>query len=320
VATPSNHWKLGLFVVCGIALGLAGVVVLGARGLHENTVSYQSYFDESVQGLEVGSPVKFRGVTIGTVSRIAIAPDRRHVGVTSDLGVDQINLMGLGHDTGRKFQIHVPADLRMQLASAGITGVKFLQLDFFSVAGNPAPKLPFPVPENHIPAAVSTMKNIEDAVVHAVAGMPTMIEASLKLIAKVDSLVNDVGEARLADRALITLTTAERVLADIRTTVNALEAGKVSTQAQVTLAHLDGAIARLDAMLVRIDGEEGVIVSAGRASDAVGDVAVNARGLTDDLGATMRDVQQAAQSIQKLADTLERDPDMLLKGRASSTP
>jgi hypothetical protein len=102
--------------------------------------------------------------------------------------------------------------------------------------------------------------------------------------------------------------------------VNALEAGKVSTQAQVTLAHLDGAIARLDAMLVRIDGEDGVIVSAGRASDAVGDVAVNARGLTDDLGATMRDVQQAAQSIQKLADTLERDPDMLLKGRASSTP
>jgi paraquat-inducible protein B len=228
--------------------------------------------------------------------------------------------MGLGHDTGSKFQIHVPADLRMQLASAGITGVKFLQLDFFSVAGNPEPKLPFPVPENHIPAAVSTMKNIEDAVVHAVAGLPTMIEAALKLVAKVDGLVNDVGQARLADRTLSVLTTAERLFSDIRTTVNALEAGKVSTQAQVTLAHLDGAIARLDAMLLRIDGEDGVIVSAGRASDAVGDVAVNARSLTDELGATMRDVREAAQSIQKLADTLERDPDMLLKGRASSTP
>ena len=61
-------------------------------------------------------------------------------------------------------------------------------------------------------------------------------------------------------------------------------------------------------------------MSAGRASDAMGDAAVNARGLTDDLGATMRDVQQAAQAVQKLADALERDPDMLLKGRASSKP
>ncbi len=114
MASPSNHWKLGLFVVCGVALGLTSVVVLGARGLHENTVSYQSYFDESVQGLDVGSPVKFRGVTIGTVSKIDIAPDRRHVSVTSDLGVDQINLMGLGHGSGKHFQIRVPVDLRIR--------------------------------------------------------------------------------------------------------------------------------------------------------------------------------------------------------------
>jgi phospholipid/cholesterol/gamma-HCH transport system substrate-binding protein len=320
VASPSNHWKLGLFVVCGVALGLASVVVLGARGLHENTVSYQSYFDESVQGLDVGSPVKFRGVTIGTVSKIDIAPDRRHVSVTSDLGVDQINLMGLGHGTGKHFQIRVPVDLRIQLASAGITGVKFLQLDFFSVAGNPPPKLPFAVPENYIPAAVSTMKNLEDAIVQAVSGFPEMVGAALKLIDKLDQLVNDAGQAALPQRTLDTLASAERVFSDIRATLTKLDAGKLSTQASGTLERLDGAIGRLDKLLARVDAEDGVLVSAGRASDAMGDAAVNARGLTDDLGATMRDVQQAAQAVQKLADALERDPDMLLKGRASGKP
>ena len=71
---PTNHWKLGLFVVLGFVLALCTVVFLGARSLHKDSVSYKTYFDESVQGLEIGSPIKFRGVTIGNVSAIDIAP------------------------------------------------------------------------------------------------------------------------------------------------------------------------------------------------------------------------------------------------------
>jgi paraquat-inducible protein B len=305
-------------VVCGIALGLATIVILGARSLRKETVSYVSYFDESVQGLEVGSPVKFRGVTIGTVSRIGVAPDRRHVGVTSDLGVEEINLMGLAHGKGKKLQIHVPDDLRIQLASAGITGVKFVQLDFFSVKANPVPKLPFAVPENYIPAAVSTLKNLEDAIVDAVERFPEMIDASLRLIDKVEHLVNDIDQTQIPKRALLTLTSVERAFSSVRDTLLQLEAGKVSAQARATLERLDGAIARVDKMMERVNGDKGVIVSAERATDAMGDVAVNARGLTDDLGATLHDVQQAAESIQRLTDALERDPDMLLKGRSKA--
>lgn len=320
MATPSNHWKLGLFVVCGISLGLASVVVFGARGLQKESVSYRTYFDESVQGLEVGSPVKFRGVTVGSVSKIDIAPDRRHVGVTSDLGVEEINLMGLGHGKGSDLQIHVPPDLRIQLASAGITGVKFMQLDFFTVNSNPVPTLPFPVPENYIPAAVSTMKNLEDAIVSAVARIPEMTDAALRLIEKLDGLVNDVNEAQLPERTLKTLVSVEQTFSGVRASMAELEAGKISGQAQATLGRLDGAIARVDKLIERVGSDKGVVVSAERASNAMGDVAVNARGLTDDLGTTLREVQQAAESIQRLTNALERDSDMLLKGRAQATP
>ena len=87
MAAPTNHWKLGLFVVVGFVLALSTVAVLGARSLRKEVVQYVSYFDESVQGLEAGSPIKFRGVTIGTVGKIDVAPDHRHVEVTSELGV-----------------------------------------------------------------------------------------------------------------------------------------------------------------------------------------------------------------------------------------
>jgi phospholipid/cholesterol/gamma-HCH transport system substrate-binding protein len=318
MATPSNHWKLGLFVVTGVVVGLGTVVALGARGLHKETVAYESFMDESVQGLEVGSPVKFRGVTIGNVSQIGVAPDVRHVRLTSELAVQDLVLMGLGTGTGKSLSVHIPPDLRIQLASAGLTGVKFLQLDFFNQKNNPAPALPFRTPQNYIPAAVSTMKNLEDAVVQAVDRFPEMTGASLQVLAKLDALLDQVDAQKLPERSGAALNQADATLAGIKKTFAEINAGKVSERAQQTLAQLDDTIAHMNTILTRVEGDKGVIKSAERASDAVGDVATNARGFSDELGTTLRDVQLAAESLQKLTDALERDSDMLLKGRAGT--
>ena len=318
MATPSNHWKLGLFVVAGVVVGLGTVVVLGARSLHKETVAYESFMDESVQGLEVGSPVKFRGVTIGNVSEIGVAPDVRHVRLTSELGEQDLVLMGLGTGTGKSLRVRIPPGLRIQLASAGLTGVKFLQLDFFNEKSNPAPVLPFPTPPHYIPAAVSTMKNLEDAVVQAVDRFPEMTNAALQVLAKLDTLLDKVGEQRLPERSAAALNQVDATLSGIKKTFADLNAAQVSERAQQTLAQLDNTIAHMNTILARVEGDKGVIQSAERASAAVGDVATNARGIGDDLGTTLRDVQLAAESLQKLTDALERDSDMLIKGRAGS--
>ena len=68
----------------------------------------------------------------------------------------------------------------------------------------------------------------------------------------------------------------------------------------------------------KVEGDKGILRSVQRASDAVGDVARNANGLGKELEETLRDIQEAAASIRRLADALERDPDMLLKGRAKA--
>jgi phospholipid/cholesterol/gamma-HCH transport system substrate-binding protein len=318
MTTPTNHWKLGLFVVTGIVVGLGSIVALGARGLRRETTPYETFMDESVQGLEVGSPVKFRGVTLGAVSRIAIAPDKRHVRLTSDLDVDDMIIMGLASGDPEHLQVHVPPDVRIQLASAGITGVKFLQLDYFNVKTNPRPELPFKAPDNYIPAAVSTMKNLEDAVVRAVDRFPEMTDALLQVLAKLDTLLASVEAEKLPERTARTLRQADDTLQGIKKTFTDVRADKLSSHAQQTLERLDSAVARLDSIIARVGGDKGMIVAAERAADALGDVASNASGATDELGTTLRDVQQAAQAIQKLTDTLERDSDMLIKGRAGA--
>lgn len=318
MASPTNHWKLGLFVVVGVVLSLATITFLGAESLKKQVVSYQTDFDESVQGLEVGSPVKFRGVTIGSVSAIGIGPDRRHVVVTSELAVADLSGLGLSVGKGDRSKIRVPADLRMQVASQGITGVKFLLIDFFDVTDNPPPQLPYPVPENYIPAAVSTLKNLEDAVVRAVNRIPEIADGIVVVLAKVNRLLDDLQDGKLLQSAAGTLARANAVLATLQTEIQQSHVARLSGRADESLTLLNDTIARTNTILARLGSDKGLLASAQRASNAVGDVAVNARSLGPELAETLRDVQEFTAAIQRVADALERDPDMLLKGRSSA--
>src|SRR4029079_11810553 len=113
------------FVLLGFGLAIAAAVLLGVATTRKQTVKYHSYFNESVQGLDLGSPVKFRGVTIGHVSAIEIAPDHRMVDVVSELDTTDIKRMELtemGHGKLGKEKFAIPPDLRAQLGSQGITG------------------------------------------------------------------------------------------------------------------------------------------------------------------------------------------------------
>jgi phospholipid/cholesterol/gamma-HCH transport system substrate-binding protein len=315
MSTPTNHWKLGLFVVVGVVLALGTAVYLGAESLRRQHVGYETYFDESVQGLDVGAPVKFRGVTVGEVTDIDIAPDRRLVEVTSGLSTSDLRDLGLGEGSGRNTRFIIPADLRVQIATEGITGVKFLQLDFFDVESHPAPVLPFPVPERYIPAAQSTIKNLQDSVVHAVDRVPEVADAILAVAAHAERLLADVEREQLPQGMAKTLAGIDRLIATVEGAVDDADVAKLSAQAQASLAHVDAAVVRAGAALQRIDGERGLIASAQRATDAIGDVATSSPELGEEVVEALRGVRDAMASLRRLTDALEQDPDMLLKGR-----
>ncbi len=316
MASPTNHWKLGLFVVFGFVLSLCTVVFLGARSLHKESVKYRSFFDESVQGLEVGSAVKFRGVIIGTVSAIDIAPDGRRVGVTSELTIKDLSELGLSDGTAGKTRIRIPPELRVELASQGITGVKFLQLDFFDVRYHPLPVLPFPTPENYIPSVVSTMKNLEAAVVKAVDRMPEIADSVLKVTTQVSAILDQVEKQQLPRAAGDTLANANKVLASLQTAIAKVDTGKLSANAQAVIADLGATIKKANAVIARLDGDKGLIASAQKTTEAVGDLAsgFSSPRLTSELELTLKEAREVMDSIRRIADALERDPDMLMKG------
>jgi paraquat-inducible protein B len=324
MAAPQNHWKLGLFVVAGLALALATVAVLGAASMRRDVGLYVSYFDESVQGLEVGSPIKFRGVTIGAVGKIGVALDRRHVEVESELGVAELSRLGLDiakkpglFDAPRKLEM--AADLRLQLASSGLTGVKFLQLDFFDVVAFPAPELPFLVPPNYIPTAPSMMKNLEDSLTRMMNRLPEITDQTAAILGELHVVVRDVRDQEFPERLAVALDTLDAVLATAQEKVEAVDTAGLSRNAQRTLAGVTGAANRLAGLLARVDRDDGLLTSVQRASEAVGDALRDSDGLGGQLVDTLVSVQASARSLRKFTEALEQDPDMLLKGRSAET-
>ena len=109
----SLYFVVGFFVTVGTIAALAMILWLGASKYLRKGAKYVTYFDESVQGLQVDSAVKYRGVEIGSVDKIRVAPDNRLI------------------------EVVIKADLRKgterqlvsQLKSAGITGIVFIELD-----------------------------------------------------------------------------------------------------------------------------------------------------------------------------------------------
>ena len=327
MAAPTNHFKLGLFVILAIAASITTAIALGAQSMKKETVQYHTYFNESVQGLDVGSPVKFRGVTIGFVSAIEIAPDRRHVDVVEELDMEDIRRMGLTDgdgDDGRegkgkgKARFLVPPDLRAQLGSQGITGVKFISIDFFDPKSNPPPQLPFDVPERYIPAAPSMMKNLEDTVTKAMDKLPELVDAVVAITSRVDRMLAQLEKDDVTGKAAQTLTHADQVLTDLSATMKKIDRAQLPDKAGAALEDVSTAVAKLNSVLDRVDGDDGLVASIRRASDAFGSLGRGAGSTTRELDQTLREVREAAESIRVLTEAIERDPDMFLKGRAKA--
>jgi phospholipid/cholesterol/gamma-HCH transport system substrate-binding protein len=313
MATGTNHYKLGLFVLLGLFLSFAFVLTLGASNWNERSVLYVSYFDESVQGLDVGSPVKFRGVAVGRVAAIGIAPDHRHVQVTSELTVANLERLELGGG-GESLSVH--PELRAQLAQAGITGVKFVLIDYFDPADYPPPVLPFEAPPNTIPAAASTLDALESSVMRTVDRFPEIADDLRATMARINLVMAAVERAQLPEQAGEALGQVNQAMKTLNVELDALDAGELSASVRKSLGAFDGTTARITRLIDRLERPDGVLASAERSFTLVSDMARGSSSLVPELTLTLREVRGAARAIRRFTDALERDPDMLLKGRS----
>lgn len=319
MAAGTNHWKLGLFVLFGAALVVVALIGVGIRGWKEDTEDYISYFDESIQGLELGSPVKFRGVVIGRVSAIGVAPDQRHVSITSALATDLVSGLRSNNESDGIARFAVQPGMRAQLAQAGLSGAKFILIDFFE-GSSPVLGADLPPPRNYLPAAPSTLKRLEDSLITASADLPAITRELTETIAAANAIISQVETVQVPQRLVETLADASASLRMFDKQVNALNAGEISGNINQTLTAVKSTLARVDGLVDGLTAQDGMVTGVKDSLRSVNEVARGAQTLGPEMEVTLREVQGAAQAIRRLADALEREPDMLLKGRNVESP
>lgn len=316
----STHFKLGLFTLIALVAATVAAFALGARTMREQTVRYHFYFDESVQGLDVGAPVKFRGVPIGTVESIGIAPDQRHVDVVAEVQVGALSRAGLADRSTGEVRLQVSSQLRAQLGTQGITGVKLVNLDFFDESLYPPPPLPFEPDRNSVPVAPSLFKALEDGLIDTLASLPEVSDGAVATLRSLELTIDDIHKERLPERATKVLTDASEAIRQLKLILKDVDRSKIPDRLATSLDTLTKTIAKLDPIFARLDGDQGLVSSTQRAVDRFGDVGEGAVHTPEELERALRDIGEAAQAIRDLAQTLERDPDMLVKGRAPARP
>lgn len=332
-SSQTNTWKLGLFVTVALSALGAAIWWLGLNRLDKETTPLVTYFDESVQGLDVGAPVKMRGVRIGNVSAIGFGPDGLTVQVTADLYVSTLEKLGLGGDllrqdpsTGRSDY----GDLRARVAMQGITGVCFLAVD--NMPGMEVQDLPFPAPPNYLPAAPSTLARLEEGAFGIVDKLPGIIE-NLDLVFTSLAQDLDVGTVSRSVTELFTSIDAQ---------VDALDLAALQTELRGLIAELRALIARGDGVLAQLEGEPapierivGAIETLARSVDqelqrsdfgattaelrstsqAFGQLARDMNQLTGEAALDLVALRDALGALRSFLELLERNPSALVRGR-----
>lgn len=163
-----SYFKIGLFVISATVIGVIGIVVLGVGTLLQKKAIIETYIDESVQGLDVGSAVKFRGVAVGKVEQITLtsaeySTRRRYVlvraGLTSTMFQDALPDAG-----GPGFAAEIAKGLRVRLAAQGLTGTAYLEVDYLDPARHPPLAIDWEPIYPYVPSGQSRITQLAEAV------------------------------------------------------------------------------------------------------------------------------------------------------------
>jgi ABC-type transporter Mla subunit MlaD len=277
----TTQLKLGLLVMCALAAAFAIAVSLGLHA-RTPTVRYHTYFDESVSGLDVGSVVEFRGVRIGSVGSISVAPDHKHIDVGLDLNQSDAIEMRLD-DLALAF--------RARLETSGITGVKYIDLE--PTAAGKLPELAFQPDRRYIPSRPSMLHTLEANVQRVGDSIPLLAERASAAADKVGRLLDELERERIATRLATTLDDADAAFDELHRFVRHVDSADLPHKAESALGEIDAAAAKVRGSITKLDGD-------------------------GELARAMRELGSAARAFRELVQEVERDPDMLVKGRARS--
>jgi paraquat-inducible protein B len=323
---------IGAFVLGAVTLAVVTILLVAGGQVFQERPRHVIYFEGAAQGLQVGAPVLFLGVKVGTVKQIQLGLDERNGRFTVLVTVEVVpNVVrsptGEEIDLGKRATMKSLVDrgLRGQLRIQSLlTGQLYVDLDF-----HPEKPAVFVAPDQH----VSEIPSIPTPVQELTARLESLPWD--KLFTEVTAISDALGKL-LADPATSEIPRRlEATLTHLDLLVSKLDAETQPTMAalrddltelQQTLLVAQSALVRMemaaDSVKALASPDAPVFASLARAAEelsnaaqAVGAVAGEESPQVVHLNAALQEMTKAARSLRALAETLEQQPESLVRGK-----
>jgi paraquat-inducible protein B len=315
MASKASARAIGGFVIGALLLTLVAIGLLGSGNMFRQTFNFVSFFDGSVAGLEAGAAVRLRGVRIGQVNdvRLAIPGEDRartefQIPVLYEIDKDLlVKHGGTGEISVAMIDSLIKLGLRATLQQESfVTGKKFIGLE---LVPDSEIQLEGVVYEDYVEIPTATtgldlaaiQANVNNLMAKLMAvDADTLIYSITHSIESIDALVSNPGFARAATELPRTLEAAQeamngltRMIADADSAV-----GPLRVQLLETASRADSAMMALQGTL---EESRSLLAAEGVTSTRLNEALY-------EISATMR-------AFRSLAETLDRNPGALLRGR-----
>lgn len=305
--SKTPKFLIGLFITLGVSIGVATIIWVGASKLLQKGDLYVTYFDESVQGLSPDSLVKYRGVDVGRIDDIRVAPDRRLIEVVMKVDLKPSEAK----------------DTVAQLKSAGLTGIVFVDLDRVPEGERvDSPRISFTPPYPIIPSQASAQKLIMSGV--------EMVIAKVREI-DLGGIAEEMKRVERSMSEFFSGSKTHRIMENLESTTAHLNNTLERVDRIVAEGHVEGILddtkgmfqetkdAIADARALIADARDELkalkLAETGRRAEGmVEDLDRKSREITMDIKLAGENIRQASENLDTLIQRLEANPSDILFG------
>lgn len=305
-----HHFRIGLFVLGGVVLVLAGILAFGLRHSFETKHRLVTYIPGDVEGLVVGSPIKLKGVNVGEVVGLYFSwnrfPGTKVPCVIVEFDVNTA-ISPIPIETEADFEPelkkYVEGGLRAIMKSQPITGASFLELEILDPKTNPPLAYDWEKPRYpYVPSSPSELTRVFAGLNRVVAKIESIdteriSNQLLKTLAAAETTIERIGrldvegisggaKGTLAD-ASTTVLEVQGLAMDARAKVKGLQTDEMSQDVRKVLAGLDATNAKIQVAVDRLS-----VVDVRELNDTLADLRLAARGLADALAVIRKQPSQ----------------------------
>ncbi len=257
--TNKHYFAIGLFVLLSCAILALACILFGSGKLFARKLYFETYFPTSVEGLSIGSQVKFRGIPLGTVESITFAGAAYDDAIVTDTAdhdtvktaayvrvLCAIDIEQHSNVREDRLQTMIAHGLRAKLTSAGITGGAFIALDFErdeALAASQALTFPWTPQYLYVPSVPSTLENVMN-VVDALADQLKTIDfsrtndAMTRLVETIDTSIKEANVGELSASINTVLKQLSTELSTLQSFLTEIDGKALATDVQTISANL----------------------------------------------------------------------------------